>query len=78
MLSFLASPTFRRIVYGLVGVLIPLLNSKLGLNLSDTQVGEMLLTVVALITSSTVNQMHARSVAAGEAAAANPGPVVNS
>ncbi len=75
MLEFLASPTFRRIIYGLCGVLLPILNQKFGWNLSDAQVGEAVLGLVALIASSTVNQMHARATDATVAmAAAKPVP----
>ncbi len=67
MLDFLASPTFRRIIYGLCGVLLPILNKKFGWELSDAQVGEAILGLVALIASSTANQMHARAVDAAVA-----------
>ena len=78
MLEFLKSPTFRRIIYGLLGVLLPIVNKKFGWELSDAQVGEALLSVVALIVSSTVNQMHERgtdaAVAVAEAKAVAPPP----
>lgn len=76
MLEFLKSPTFRRIVYGLLGVALPILNKKFGWELTDVQVGEALFVVLGLITSSTVNQMHERgseaAVAVAEAKAAPP------
>ena len=78
MIEFLSSPTFRRIIYGLLGVLLPIVNKRLGWELSDAQVGEALLALVALIASSTFNQAHARgteaAVAVAEAKAAGPVP----
>ncbi len=38
MLEFLKSDTFRRLLMALVGALLPLLNSKLGLNIPSEQV----------------------------------------
>lgn len=75
--AFLSSPTFRRILYALVGVALPLINAKMGWNISDAQVIGAMTVVLGLITSSTINQAHARSVEAGAAAAVNPAAVVN-
>lgn len=62
MLEFLQSPTFRRILYGLLGVLLPVVNQKAGLNVPTEQVMGAIGAMVALIASSTRNQTHAREV----------------
>ena len=70
MLDFLKSDTFRRAVAFLIGILLPLLNSKLGLNIPNEQVVSAIVLVAGYIAQSVVNSMHARSVDAGAAAAA--------
>ena len=73
MLDFLKSDTFRRMVAGLVGVALPLLNAKLGLNIPTEQVVAAIVLVGGYIAQSVANSVHARSVEAGKAAAADPG-----
>ncbi len=74
--SFLASPTFRRILYALAGLLLPILNQKLGWNLPTEQVVASIAGLVSLIASSTFNQAHERgtdaAVAIAEVKAAGP------
>lgn len=86
MLDFLKSDTFRRIVAGIVGVALPFINSKFGLNIPQEQVISAIGLAAVYIGQSTVNAMHARSVesktvtveqaAAVLAAAAGAKPVV--
>ncbi len=71
MLEFLASPTFRRILAAVVGLVLPLLNSKLGLNIPPEQVISAMALMAVYIGQSVANTMHARSVEAGAAASAD-------
>ncbi len=71
--AFLSSPTFRRILYALVGVLLPIVNARFGWNIPTEQVIGAMTVLLGLITSSTINQAHARSVEAGAAAGAAAG-----
>ncbi len=75
--AFLSSPTFRRILYALVGVLLPIVNQRFGWNIPTEQVIGAMTVLLGLITSSTINQAHARAVEAGAAAAVSPAAVVN-
>ncbi len=68
-MNFLASDTFRRLIAGLVGVALPVINAKLGLNIPSEQVIAAILLVAGYIGQSVANDMHARGVAAKVAAA---------
>lgn len=68
MLSFLTSDTMRRIIAALVGLALPVLNQKLGLNIPTEQVIAGLVFVLGYIAQSVANSMHARAIAAGVAA----------
>jgi hypothetical protein len=69
-MDFLKSDTFRRIIAGLVGLALPVLNQKLNLNIPSEQVVAAIILAAGYIAQSAANTMHARSVAAGTAAVA--------
>jgi len=71
MLEFLKSDTFRRILAALVGLLLPVLNKKLGLDIPPEQVVSAMALMALYIAQSVANTMHARSVEAGAAASAD-------
>lgn len=62
-MDFLTSDTFRRAVAGAVGVLLPLLNAKLGLNIPSDQVIAAIMLVAGYIAQSVANSIHARATA---------------
>lgn len=61
--EFLKSDSFRRIVAALVGVALPVVNAKLGLNIPSEQVVGALVVVGGYIAQSVANDMHARRAA---------------
>ena len=63
-MEFLKSDTFRRILAGLVGVVLPVLNKKLGLDIPQEQVVAAIGLVAVYIAQSVANAMHARHVEA--------------
>ncbi len=69
MLEFLQSPTFRRILAALAGVLLPILNQRFGWNIPTEQVVGSIAGLVALIGSSVLNQAHERGTDAAVAIA---------
>lgn len=80
MLEFLKSDTFRRIIAAIVGLALPFMNQKLGLNIPSEQVIAAIVFLAVYIGQSVANTMHARLVAAstaGTAAAKDPGPALN-
>lgn len=52
MIEFLTSGTFRRIIAALLGVLVPFLNKKFDLGLSEANIAEAIVVVVAYIAQS--------------------------
>lgn len=67
LVDFLASGTFRRAVAALVAVALPIINSKLGLNIPSEQIIAAIVAAAGYVAQSVGNEMHARN--AGDAAA---------
>ncbi len=66
--DFLASGTFRRAIAALVAVALPVINSKLGLNIPSEQVIAAITAAVGYIAQSMLNEVHARTAGANAAA----------
>lgn len=60
-MDFLKSDTFRRLIAGAVGVLLPLINAKFNLNIPTEQVVASIMLIAGYIAQSTANAIHARS-----------------
>lgn len=70
MTQSLMSATFRRIIAGLVGLVLPILNQKLHLDIPSEQVVAGIILAAGYIAQSAANSIHARAMSAGAAAVA--------